>query len=202
MRMLKTTLNCWKVATLLPVFLVALVAQVSAQTTVVINSAAGDVLIPDGGYNGTFASMAQKTVTVTAAEVPAGKIITNIRVIVNANHDQLSGSGCSASSGASGWVGDLTMKMTTPSGVFGLMSRPGLAEASDGALTCCGFSGDYLVSSPDLTFDDAAATTAENMGSNGLDLSIFAYSPAKGSIVSPFTTFASLAGSFAASENT
>lgn len=182
MRMLKTTLNCWKALAMLPAFLILSLATSFGQT-VTYSSASAVQAIPDGGYNGTFASMATKTASVSN---PAGLLIGGIRVKVNnLNHT---------------WTGDLTMKLQGPGGqIFGLQSRAGLAEGGDGAGFCCGSSSDLINAS--ITYTDAGAVSAENMGAAGnVSGTTATFSPAKGAIVSPFTSFATLAASFANSQ--
>ena len=96
------------------------------------------------------------------------------------------------------WVGDLTIKLQQPAAgpIFGVMSRPGLADVGDNGLDCCGSSSDILPATGQIPFDDAAATTSENIGAVN-PISATPVQPSKGSIVSPYTTFASLAASFA-----
>ncbi|MBN8685198.1 MAG: proprotein convertase P-domain-containing protein, partial [Chitinophagales bacterium] len=153
-----------------------------AQTTTVSFSSTGAaVSIPDDGYNGTLASMAQKTATVTG--IPTGPNITIDAITINMNASHT-------------WIGDLTIKLVAPNGsVMGIMSRPGLAETIDDGSNCCGASDDLTGAT--ITFSDAATTSAENMGlatatTVGSD-GVFSFSPDKGSIVSPYTTFASMA---------
>ncbi|MCC7245009.1 MAG: hypothetical protein IT269_04990, partial [Saprospiraceae bacterium] len=179
--------------------LTLLCAGLMAQTTVTFSSAAGATSIPDGAYNGTVASMATKTLSVS---LPAGKLVKNVRVFANISHDASGGSpatdNCSGGDGTGGWVGDMTIKMVLPDAtVMGLMSRPGLLETADGAGECCGNSADLLKSSPDLIFSDAGAISSEGMGGAGTtdglgNISVFSYTPSKGIIASPYTNFASL----------
>jgi len=176
--MLKTTLNCWKAASLLPVFLLVGLAASFGQTVTTFTSAVASQTIPDNGYNGTFASMATKTVNVNTASLPAGQTISNVRVFVNTlSHT---------------WTGDLVMKVQLPGAqVFGLQSQAGLAEPADNGTSCCGYSTD--ISNAIIQYDDAAANSAENMGSSFVTLTgTSQWQPNKGSIVSPYTTFASM----------
>ncbi|WP_367392944.1 proprotein convertase P-domain-containing protein [Lewinella sp. LCG006] len=157
------------------------VAQVATDTW------AGNInLAPlDADYDGTLGTMASQSVTI--AGIPAGTTITDIQVDLGFDHT---------------WVGDLTIKLQAPDGtIFGLMSRPGLAEAADDGTDCCGDSSNSNLDAAmaPLTWLDGAAVSAEDMGNTlttaeivGLDDGIFEYAPAPGSIAQPPSTFADL----------
>jgi uncharacterized repeat protein (TIGR01451 family) len=101
------------------------------------------VPVPDNLYDGTLASMA-------CLDVPGSNVtITDLDVQLNLAHT---------------WVGDLAIKLVSPSAeILTLMSRPGLAEPADDGTDCCGDSSNLLTTSP-IMFDDAAAISAEDMG--------------------------------------
>ncbi|MBL7807805.1 MAG: hypothetical protein JNN28_08335, partial [Saprospiraceae bacterium] len=172
MKMIKNLFSTYKIQ-LLPVFML-LCFGLNAQTVVTFTSAAGVVNIPDATYNGTQASMTTKTIAV--AGIPAGAIVSNVRVTVNGlNHT---------------WAGDLAIKLWTPANnVVGLMSRPGLAEAVDGAGTCCGTSVDFI--GCNLRFDDAALLDVEAINANMAGNQD--RRPNKGIMVSPYSTLANVA---------
>lgn len=105
----------------------------------------GRVVIPDNAYDGTLGSMTCLDVAGTAGT------ITDLNVQVAISHT---------------WVGDLVIKLVNPGGeVLTLMSRPGLAEPADDGTSCCGDSSNLDMAYP-ITFDDAAAVSAEDMGSS------------------------------------
>jgi len=108
---------------------------------------APNVIIPDGAYDGSLGSM----VCMDLAGVDT--TITDLNVEVAITHT---------------WVGDLTIKLVSPTAeVLTLMSRPGLAETADDGNDCCGNSDDIDFSTP-VTFDDATAVSAEDMGLGGV----------------------------------
>ncbi|MCC7505574.1 MAG: proprotein convertase P-domain-containing protein [Saprospiraceae bacterium] len=182
MKILNTIPNCLKGVSLLPLFLLASVVASFGQTFT-FNSAVANQAIPDDGYNGTYASMATKTVDVTG--LPANLNVTNVRIIINGIVHT--------------WIGDLTMKTQLPNGqTFGLLSRVGLAEAADDGTGCCGTSFNF--NTVNLTFDDAAAIDAETAPTADLTGN-HSRRPNKGSIVSPYTTFASLATALGPANN-
>jgi len=102
------------------------------------------VAIPDDGYDGTLGSMA-------CVNVPGSNLtISDLDVHVWISHT---------------WSGDLTIKLVSPSNeVLTLLSRPGLAEPGDDGTDCCGDSSNLDMATP-IVFDDAAAISAEDMGS-------------------------------------
>ncbi|MEN8164445.1 MAG: proprotein convertase P-domain-containing protein [Acidobacteriota bacterium] len=105
-----------------------------------------DVAIPDDAYDGTIGSM----VCLDVAGVDT--TITDLNVEVGITHT---------------WVGDLVIKLVSPSAeVLTLMSRPGFDEGVDDGSGCCGTSSNIDFSAP-VTFDDAAAVSAEDMGLPG-----------------------------------
>lgn len=104
----------------------------------------GRVAIPDDGYDGTLGSM-------VCLDVPGqAGTINDINVQVAITHT---------------WVGDLVIKLVSPSSeVLTLLSRPGYGESADDGTGCCGDSSNLDLNFP-ITFDDSAATSAEDMGS-------------------------------------
>lgn len=107
------------------------------------------IAIPDNAYNGSTASMASSVIDASA--IPAGSTINSVTVDISATHT---------------WVGDLVIKLQSPSGaILALMSRPGLAETADDGNGCCGNSANLDGAS--LVFGDSGANDAETMG-NGL----------------------------------
>jgi len=105
-----------------------------------------DVAIPDDAYDGTLGSMACLDVT------GVNTTITDLNIEVGITHT---------------WVGDLVIKLVSPSAeVLTLMSRPGFAEPADDGDGCCGTSSNIDFTAP-VTFDDAAAVSAEDMGLPG-----------------------------------
>ena len=162
-------------------FLVALLSlfclPAFAQVTQTFTSAAGSTAIVDNAYDGTQASMASKTVTV--AGIPAANTLNKIIVKTKIAHT---------------WAGDLTIKLKAPDGkVLALMSRPGLADVGDTGTDCCGSSSDFVAANQ-TTFDDAGATTSENIGTLGTPIPVATVSPTNGSVPAPpaYTTFALL----------
>ena len=99
--------------------------------------------IVDDAYDGTLGSMTCLTSTVAAGDVE------DVEVDIAMNHT---------------WVGDLTIKVVSPSGTVNtLMSRPGFAEAADDGTGCCGDSSN-MVDTSLLTFAATGGTDAETMG--------------------------------------
>lgn len=128
-------------------------------TTAIAGAAFGTDFVTDGNnvdmsgfddlYDGTIGSMV--SLTVLATDVGA---LTDVNVTVDIAHT---------------WAGDLTMKLQSPSGtLISLVSRAGYAEPADDGSGCCGESSD-LVFGNIYTFDDAAASSSETMGSGGED---------------------------------
>lgn len=116
--------------------------------TVTLNGLARS--IPDNGYNGTLASMACVDVAVTPWYTPA---IASMTVTVGMSHN---------------WVGDVTVKVAHPDNtVVTVVNRPGVVEAADdGGSYGVGATGILSTLYP-VTFSQAAATSAESMGSGG-----------------------------------
>lgn len=104
-----------------------------------------EVAIPDDTYDGSLGSMA-------CLDVPGSNVtITDLNVVVGVSHT---------------WAGDLTIKLVSPTTeILTLMSRPGLAETADDGNDCCGDSSNLDFNSP-VTFDDAGAVSAEDMGAS------------------------------------
>jgi subtilisin-like proprotein convertase family protein len=109
------------------------------------------VSIPDDGYNGTLASMAASVID-TGTAVPAGHVVTSVRVYVGIDHT---------------WVGDLTIKLRSPEGtILTLMSRPrgDLADpGGDDGSTTGGDSSDLTSVFP-LSFSDSYNDSPETVG--------------------------------------
>jgi len=100
----------------------------------------GCTAIPDDAYNGTLGTMACLTIA------GPNQVIGDLNVEITMNHT---------------WVGDLVLKLVSPSAqVLTLMSRPGLAEPADDGTDCCGNSAD-VTSAALIVFDDEAGTSAE-----------------------------------------
>ncbi|MCO6459843.1 MAG: proprotein convertase P-domain-containing protein, partial [Saprospiraceae bacterium] len=136
------------------------------------------VAIPDNAYNGTFGSMASRTITVSG--LPTSGAISNIQLKINIGHT---------------WIGDMTIKLVAPGGqVLALASRPGMVETADDGSGCCGALNNMVIGNT-ITFDDAGATTSEDWGSAGDPVPAGTYAPSNGAIASPpaYTTFAALA---------
>jgi subtilisin-like proprotein convertase family protein len=106
--------------------------------------------IPDDAYNGTLASMVSATVT-----IPTVGTVTNIQVTNLAiSHT---------------WVGDLTIKLKSPSGtIVTLLNRPGSTAPDDGTDAPAGDSSNISPASP-IGFVDASADSAELMGNTIVD---------------------------------
>jgi cysteine-rich repeat protein len=107
--------------------------------------------IPDDGYNGTMASGACGTFNVSTMFTS----IQYVRVTIAASHT---------------WVGDLVIKLRSPANTTTtLMSRPGLAEPSDGGVDSVNQSwGDAsnLGAGSPVTFRAGGMKDAETMGDN------------------------------------
>jgi subtilisin-like proprotein convertase family protein len=115
-------------------------------------SATPNVAIPDDGYDGTLASMASSTIT---AAIPDARFVTGLALSVGIDHT---------------WVGDLTIKLRSPSGaVVALAQRPqGDAEfnatSDDGTDGGTG-DGTNLVAGFPIIFGDSYFQDAETIGS-------------------------------------
>lgn len=106
---------------------------------------AGCSAIVDDAYDGSIGSMTCLTVP-----GPVGAI-EDLNVEMSFSHT---------------WVGDLTIKLVSPSAeVLTLMSRPGLAEPADDGTSCCGSGNDMTGAT--ITFDDSSVNSAESFGSVG-----------------------------------
>lgn len=105
-----------------------------------------DMTIPDNGYDGSPASMACASVTVTAA---GDGSVDYVCPTVAMHHT---------------WIGDLTIKLISPAGtVITLMSRPGWLEPADDGYGSIGTRSDLAPKFP-VTWRDGAPTSAEKMG--------------------------------------
>lgn len=118
-------------------------------------TATPNVAIPDNAYNGTIGSMACSTIDTTS--LPTGRLINDVNVQIAMSHT---------------FVGDLTIKLTSPSGsVLPIVSRPGAVETADDGTDAAGFgeNSNLAIANP-LTYSDAATTSAEQMGKVPIDL--------------------------------
>lgn len=147
--------------------------------SLVINTftATPNVSIPDNAYNGTVGSMACSTVDTTS--LPIGRVVNDVNVQIAMSHT---------------FVGDLTIKLTSPSGaVLAIVSRPGAVETADDGNDAAGFgeNSNLAIANP-LTYSDTAVTSAEQMGKVPIDLNTIQticldggtpcqYTPARGS---------------------
>jgi subtilisin family serine protease/subtilisin-like proprotein convertase family protein len=110
------------------------------------------VAIPDNGYNGTLSSMACDTID--ASSIPRNNVVTDISVELAAAHT---------------WVGDLTVKMQSPTGtILALVERPqgdGSANApgENGTSSPFGDSSNLSIAFP-LSFNDTFSHDPEHMG--------------------------------------
>ncbi len=107
--------------------------------------------VTDGGYDGTLGSMGCTTINVPTGPFGATPAITDLDLQISVNQT---------------WVGDLTIKVVNPGGeVLTVLNRPGSPAPDDGTDQPYGnpsvWNGDIL------TFDDAAARSAELVGSIG-----------------------------------
>jgi subtilisin-like proprotein convertase family protein len=110
------------------------------------------IAIPNNAYNGTLGSMASDTIN--ASSIPAARFVTDITVDVGITHT---------------WVGDLTIKLQSPSGtILALAERPKgdgttnpLGDTGSDALL--GDNSELNLSFP-LSFNDAYTFDPENMG--------------------------------------
>ena len=107
--------------------------------------------IVDDGYDGSIASMTCLAREIASTGVDRVLSVDEVRVAA-----------------VSSFVGDLTIKLVSPSGtIVAMMSRPGLPESVDGQEgNCCGDSSDWNAAT--VTFTPGAATSAEDMGA-GID---------------------------------
>jgi len=150
-----------------------------------IFSANPNVAIPNDGYNGTLASMACSTINTNV--FLGNAVVARISVAPNITHTS---------------VGDLTLKLVAPSGtVFTILNRPGSNAADTGADTPAGDNSNWAGT---VTFQDGAATSAENMGSTIIDTQtictndgLCTYTPAPGTATTPPSTFLDLEGQLA-----
>ncbi len=109
------------------------------------------IAIPDDGYDGTTSATSMACCVINPIDFGSGTTISDVNVAIRATHT---------------WVGDLTIKVTSPVGtVTTLMSRPGLAEPADDGSSCCGDSSNW--NGDAITFDDQdpGGVSAEDMGS-------------------------------------
>ncbi|HSX60139.1 MAG TPA: proprotein convertase P-domain-containing protein [Tahibacter sp.] len=110
--------------------------------------------VPDNTYNGTMGAMLCNTIAVPSG---GGDTVATATVQVAMSHT---------------FVGDLTIKLVSPGGsTITLTSRPGVAETVDDGNDTAGFgeNSNLAIANP-LTYDDAAANPAEQMGKVPSDL--------------------------------
>jgi subtilisin-like proprotein convertase family protein/truncated hemoglobin YjbI len=111
--------------------------------------------IVDDAYDGSLASM-----TCADLEVPDDGInfVAGVEASIAADHT---------------FVGDLVIKVASPDGTLTtILSRPGLAEGSDGPGECCGDNSNLSQATP-LLFKNGGASDAEQMGAAVADSSDF-----------------------------
>lgn len=140
-------LACW-------IALATLAAVPAAAQTFTAGPGLG-LAVPDNTYVGTPASMLCNSINVVSGG-GGGDIVDNATVQVRLTHT---------------WVGDLTIKLTSPAGtVVTLVSRPGTAEVGDnGTEPTAGENSNLLAANP-LTYDQAATTESEVMGTTPVNL--------------------------------
>ncbi len=142
-------------------------------------SASPAAAIPDDGYDGTLASMACGTVSVSGVGTAS-----DVLVDVGLTHT---------------YVGDITLKLVNPDDLeLGLMSRAGLDETDDDGTNCCGGNANLEATSP-ITFSDTASVSAENIDPalNDDDVicsidGICDFSPAPGAVAQPPASLAEM----------
>lgn len=118
----------------------------SASTAAALNLA-----IPDDAYSGALATMTPSTITVTVAGNE--RSISGVDVTLSLDHT---------------FVGDLTIKLKSPSGtIVTLLNRPGLFTLDNGVQTG-GDDSNFGAGFP-ITYDDSAGDSAEDMGVSLLD---------------------------------
>ena len=102
--------------------------------------------IPDDGYVGGFGGVGQFCSTITVPPLSGGATVQGVFLNISATHT---------------WVGDLTMKLRSPSGtIFTFLNRPGSTAADDGG----GAVGNNANWAGTLTFGDGFGPEAETMG--------------------------------------
>jgi subtilisin-like proprotein convertase family protein len=123
----------------------------AATITNASTAAALNLAIPDDAYTGALGSMTPSTINVAA--VGTEQVISDVTVTIALDHT---------------FVGDLTIKLQSPSGtIVTLLNRPGLFTADNGVQT--GGDSSNLSASFPITYDDAASDSAEDMGQGLLD---------------------------------
>jgi subtilisin-like proprotein convertase family protein len=120
-------------------------------TSASVVGASPNIAIPDDGYIGGFGGMGQACSTInTAGVLPAGSTANGIYLDVDINHT---------------WVGDLTIKLRSPSNtIFTVLNRPG-SNAADNGGGAVGNNANW--NSIFIQFRDGIGPEAETMG-NGL----------------------------------
>ncbi len=140
------------------------------------NSEANPVSIPDGTYDGNFATMAQKQVSFSG--IPADKHFVAASISLQLTHT---------------WAGDLAVKMVDPYGfILGIMSRPGVVETADDGNDTAGFgtSVDLAGNNSDLYIYDYSDVLTEDIGTLGNPVPDETYlKPSQGAMSSFGTTF-------------
>ncbi|HWB76004.1 MAG TPA: hypothetical protein VG755_13640, partial [Nannocystaceae bacterium] len=103
--------------------------------------------VTDGGYDGTLGSMTCVTLPLAANGVDT---VSGVQLVIGYNHT---------------WIGDGTIKVVSPAGtVVTVLSRPGVAEASDNGIDPPYGDSSNTVSTSPITFVDGGPTDAETMG--------------------------------------
>lgn len=139
----------WKASCGLAFFVAmqTVLAQAEATETFTSTFCTGPISVPieDDAYAGTLGSMAQSTLTIASAGPIAGIEVTGLAL----SHS---------------WVGDLTIKLESPSTTLvTLLNRPGGAAPDTGADSPVGDSSNIQAAFP-ISFSDLAPQSAELMG--------------------------------------
>jgi subtilisin-like proprotein convertase family protein len=127
-------------------------------------TASPNLAIPDDAYIGTLdgndgfgtdAGMACSAINTTAL-IPAGRVVSSVSANVRLTHT---------------WIGDLTIKLRSPSGsILTILNRPSSTVADDGSDSPVGDNSNWQGST--ITFADGAGPEAETMGSTIADSQI------------------------------
>lgn len=124
----------------------ALVPCASAADNTYSNGPGLNLAIPDDAYNGTLGSMASNVIAVPSI---GEDVVAGVEVTVGMSHT---------------WVGDVTIKLTSPSGsILSMLTRPGMAADGDNGTGCCGDSSNLIFANL-VTYTDAGGTSAELLG--------------------------------------
>ncbi len=117
-----------------------------------VSATALELSIPDNAYNGSLASMACASVSVTAT---GDDLLDTAAVELGIDHS---------------YIGDLVVKLVHPGGtVVTLTSRPGFGESSDDGTGGFGTNANLLSSAP-VSFHTGGTTDAEQMGGGNFNV--------------------------------